>query len=65
MISQDNVLFRLDFIELHSQSDYDLLHEVANSDDLENILSMLLLDDTLSDALKRQVKQQLKQVKSK
>ncbi|NOU50381.1 hypothetical protein HG263_07475 [Pseudoalteromonas sp. JBTF-M23] len=50
----------LNFIEPASQSDYDLLDEVAACEDLDSILVMLLLDDTLSDSLRRKVNNQLK-----
>ncbi|BBN83939.1 hypothetical protein PA25_39240 [Pseudoalteromonas sp. A25] len=50
----------LNFIEPESQCDYDLLNEVAASQEVDNILLMLLLDETLSDALRRKVNEQLK-----
>ncbi|WP_240503688.1 MULTISPECIES: hypothetical protein [Pseudoalteromonas] len=50
----------LKFIEPQSQYDYDLLDEVAKSEDLNSILTMLLLDDTLSDSLRRKALKQLR-----
>lgn len=51
---------QLKFIEPQSQYDYDLLDEVAKSEDLNSILTMLLLDDTLSDSLRRKALKQLR-----
>ena len=51
------------FIRGRSPSEYDLLNEVMNSEDLHDILTMVLLDETLSDALKAMGKQQLKTIK--
>ncbi|PAY01966.1 hypothetical protein CKO50_07825 [Pseudoalteromonas sp. HM-SA03] len=65
MLCYDATISHLSFIETKSESDYDLLNEVASSDDLSSILTMLLFDDTLSDKLKRQVRQQLKKLKAK
>ncbi|MCG9760473.1 MULTISPECIES: hypothetical protein [unclassified Pseudoalteromonas] len=65
MLCNDATISHLNFIETQSESDYDLLNEVASSDDLSSILTMLLFDDTLSDKLKRQVRQQLKKLKAK
>ena len=53
----------LSFIETQSPFDHDLLTEVANSEDLFSILSMLLFDETLSSELKQSVKAQLKQLR--
>jgi hypothetical protein len=50
----------LNFIEPRSPCDFDLIAEVATSDDLNSILTMLLLDETLSDSLKNDVKNQLR-----
>ncbi|NKC20937.1 hypothetical protein [Pseudoalteromonas galatheae] len=65
MLCNDATISHLNFIETQSESDYDLLNEVASSDDLSSILTMLLFDDTLSDKLKRQVRHQLKKLKAK
>ncbi|GEK08437.1 hypothetical protein HUZ36_05780 [Pseudoalteromonas sp. McH1-7] len=65
MLCYDATITHLNFIETQSQTDYDLLNEVASSEDLSSILTMLLFDDTLSDTLKRQVRQQLKSLKAK
>ncbi|WP_245699500.1 hypothetical protein [Pseudoalteromonas byunsanensis] len=51
---------QLNFIKPLSQCDYALLDEVAKSEDLNSILTMLLLDDTLSDSLRRKALMQLK-----
>ncbi|WP_105169502.1 hypothetical protein [Pseudoalteromonas sp. T1lg23B] len=56
----ENASTRLNFIEPQSPCDYDLLNEVAQSEDLNGILTMILLDDTLSDSLRREVLKQLK-----
>ena len=53
----------LSFIEPLSPCDQDLLSEVASSEDLSSILTMLLFDETLSYELKQSVKAQLKQLK--
>lgn len=53
----------LSFIEPLSPCDQDLLSEVASSEDLSSILTMLLFDETLSYELKQSVKTQLKQLK--
>ncbi|CAH9062602.1 hypothetical protein PSECIP111951_04012 [Pseudoalteromonas holothuriae] len=60
MMGQQKSDVSLNFIEPLSQSDYYLLDEVATSEDLDSILVMLLLDDTLSDSLRRKVNKQLK-----
>ncbi|AZZ96028.1 MULTISPECIES: hypothetical protein [Pseudoalteromonas] len=65
MLCYENAISQLNFIEPQSQCDYDLLNEVASSDDLASILTMLLFDETLSDKLKGQVKKQLSQLKAK
>ncbi|MFC3032572.1 hypothetical protein ACFOEE_08580 [Pseudoalteromonas fenneropenaei] len=52
----------LTFFEPQSDLDKLLLEEVANSEDLKSILTMLLFDETLSLTLKRQVKHQLQQL---
>ncbi|MEJ6476269.1 hypothetical protein [Pseudoalteromonas piscicida] len=65
MLCYDETMSHLNFIETQSETDYDLLNEVASSEDLSSILTMLLFDDTLSDKLKRQVRQQLKKLKAK
>lgn len=65
MLCYATTLSQLNFIETQSTTDYDLLHEVASSEDLASILAMLLFDETLSDKLKNQVKQQLQQLKAK
>lgn len=65
MLCYDATISQLNFIETQSESDYNLLNEVASSEDLSSILTMLLFDDTLSDKLKRQVRQQLKKLKAK
>ncbi len=54
---------QLSFFQPSSKSENDLLNEVMNSEDLHDILTMVLLDETLSDALKAMVKQQLKTIK--
>ena len=54
---------QLNFFQPSSKSENDLLNEVMNSEDLHDILTMVLLDETLSDALKAMVKQQLKTIK--
>lgn len=51
---------QLSFIKPLSPLDFDLLSEVADSEDLASILTMLLFDDTLSESLKQSVKAQLK-----
>ncbi|RJE72370.1 hypothetical protein CWB96_14115 [Pseudoalteromonas citrea] len=60
MLCYEEAPSHLNFIEPLSQCDYDLLAEVATSDDLNSILTMLLFDETLSDSLKNDVKNQLK-----
>ncbi|KAF7764712.1 hypothetical protein PCIT_b0763 [Pseudoalteromonas citrea] len=60
MLCYEETPSHLNFIEPLSQCDYDLLAEVATSDDLNSILTMLLFDETLSDSLKNDVKNQLK-----
>ncbi|MBE0370179.1 hypothetical protein J8L98_01600 [Pseudoalteromonas sp. MMG013] len=60
MLCHEETPSHLNFIEPVSQCDYDLLVEVATSDDLNSILTMLLFDETLSDSLKNDVKNQLK-----
>ncbi|CCQ10563.1 hypothetical protein PALB_14300 [Pseudoalteromonas luteoviolacea B = ATCC 29581] len=55
----------LTFIEPESYLDRLLIDEVEKSDDLKNILVMLLLDDTLSATLKRQVEKQLKKLQGR
>ncbi|KZN34085.1 hypothetical protein N480_23135 [Pseudoalteromonas luteoviolacea S2607] len=65
MLCYENSISQLNFIEPQSLCDYDLINEVANSEDLASILGMLLFDDTLSSGLKKQVKQQLRVLKAK
>lgn len=50
----------LTFIETDSYLDRLLVDEVAQSDELKSILTMLLFDDTLSSKLRSEVAQQLK-----
>lgn len=60
MLFVEETPLHLNFIEPLSQCDYHLLAEVATSDDLNSILTMLLFDETLSESLKNDVKSQLK-----
>ena len=54
---------QLSFFQPNSKSENELLNEVMNSEDLHDILTMVLLDETLSDTLKAMVKQQLRTIK--
>lgn len=54
---------QLSFFQPNLKSENDLLNEVMNSEDLHDILTMVLLDETLSDTLKAMVKQQLRTIK--
>ncbi|KZN35807.1 hypothetical protein N474_17930 [Pseudoalteromonas luteoviolacea CPMOR-2] len=65
MLCYENSISQLNFIEPQSLCDYDLINEVASSEDLASILTMLLFDDTLSSSLKKQVKLQLRVLKAK
>ncbi|BDF94642.1 MULTISPECIES: hypothetical protein [Pseudoalteromonas] len=56
---------QLSFIELISPCDHDLLSEISSSDDIPEILAMLLLDETLSSTLKFSIKKQLKMLQQK
>ncbi|AOT10763.1 hypothetical protein [Pseudoalteromonas luteoviolacea] len=64
MLCYENTISQLNFIEPQSLCDYDLINEVASSDDLTSILTTLLFDDTLSADLKKQVKRQLRVLKA-
>ncbi len=55
---------QLSFFQPSSKSENDLLNEVMNSEDLHDILTMVLLDETLSDAFKAMVRKQLKIIKN-
>ncbi|KZN45103.1 hypothetical protein [Pseudoalteromonas luteoviolacea] len=64
MLCYENTISQLNFIEPQSLCDYDLINEVASSEDLTSILTTLLFDDTLSANLKKQVKKQLRVLKA-
>ncbi|MDK1288064.1 hypothetical protein [Pseudoalteromonas umbrosa] len=64
MLCYENTISQLNFIEPQSLCDYDLINEVASSEDLTSILTTLLFDDTLSSNLKEQVKKQLRVLKA-
>ncbi|KID55923.1 hypothetical protein N473_17095 [Pseudoalteromonas luteoviolacea CPMOR-1] len=64
MLCYENTISQLNFIEPQSLCDYDLINEVAGSEDLTSILTTLLFDDTLSSDLKNQVKRQLRVLKA-
>ena len=55
---------QLSFFQPSSKSENDLLNEVMKSEDLHDILTMVLLDETLSDAFKAMVRKQLKIIKN-
>ncbi|MCF6441221.1 hypothetical protein L1077_17430 [Pseudoalteromonas luteoviolacea] len=64
MLCYENTISQLNFIEPQSLCDYDLINEVASSEDLTSILTTLLFDETLSVELKKQVKKQLRVLKA-
>ncbi|MCO7250510.1 hypothetical protein [Pseudoalteromonas sp. Ps84H-4] len=55
---------QLNCFQPSSKSENDLLNEVMKSEDLHDILTMVLLDETLSDAFKAMVRKQLKIIKN-